>query len=296
MTPETIILTGGRGRLASVLSRDLGGNVVSVSRTGGGGCILYEDLLQSGLLSRPGVILHAAWSSVPATAELHPENAWTEDLPLLARLLAEIARTPADSRPHFVFFSSGGAVYGERESPAVETDTPTPHGWYGVGKLAAERMVEAFATDAGLSVCSLRISNPYGFSFAPEKPQGIVGAALHAVRTGHPMPLLGGGVAKKDFLHIDDLTSAIRAAVSGRLTGCFNICSGYSTSTRDLLALIEQVVGRKIPVHSVPAARWDVQSSLLSGEKFAAATGWAPQWNLPDGLASVVQAALAGPE
>jgi UDP-glucose 4-epimerase len=292
MEPETIILTGARGRLASAIAPGLGKNVVSVSRTGGGGCILYEDLFQSGLLARPGVVLHCAWSSVPASSEHHPEGTWTEDLPLMAGLLSEIAKAPAKVRPLFVFFSSGGAIYGERQTPAIETDETAPHGWYGMGKLAGEHLLGSFATQCGLETCSLRISNPYGFSFTPEKPQGIVGAALRAVKTGHPMTLLGAGASKKDFFHIDDLTSALQAVIAERPTGCFNICSGHSTPITEMLAMIETVVGRKVPVSPVPAAAWDVQSSLLSREKFESATGWVPRWELEAGVASVVSAAM----
>jgi len=292
MEPETIILTGARGRLSSVLAKEFGGNAVSVSRTGGGNCILYEDLFQSGLLARSGVLLHCAWSSVPATAENHPERTWTEDLPLMAKLLAEIARVPAKSRPLFVFFSSGGAIYGERLTPAVEADEPAPHGWYGIGKLAGERLVHSFAAQSGIGTCTLRISNPYGFCFTPEKPQGIVGAALHAVKSGRPMSLLGAGASKKDFLHMEDLTSAIRAVIEKRPTGCFNICSGRSIAIAEMLAIIEAAVGRNVPVVPVPAAGWDVQSSLLSREKFESATGWAPRWSLEAGVASVVSAAM----
>lgn len=294
MEPETIIITGARGRLASILSSQLGGNVISVSRTGGGGCILYEDLFQSGLLARPSVLLHCAWSSIPATAELHPENPWTEDLPLMAKLLAEIARAPEKSRPYFAFFSSGGAIYGERQTPAVETDRPEPHGWYGIGKLEGERLLNAFSAQCGLETCSLRISNPYGFGFSPDRPQGIVGAALHAAKTGRAMNLLGAGASQKDFLHIEDLTSAIRAVVEKRPTGCFNVCSGRSTRTAEILAMVEAAIGRKAPVIPVPAAAWDVQSSMLSREKFETTTGWAPRWSLEEGVESVVSAAMRG--
>ena len=292
METETIILTGARGRLSSVLAHGLGENVVSVSRTGGGNCIIYEDFFRSGLLARSGVLLHCAWSSVPATAESHPESTWTEDLPLMAKLLAELARVPAKSRPLFVFFSSGGALYGERQTPAVETDSPAPHGWYGVGKLAAERLLHSFVERSGIEACTLRISNPYGFSFTPEKPQGIVGAALHAAKTGHPMNLLGGGASKKDFLHVDDLASAVRTVIEKRPTGCFNICSGRSIAIMEMLAIIENAIGRTVPVVPVPAVGWDVQSSMLSRQKFESTTGWAPRWSLDEGVASVASAAM----
>ena len=292
MDPESIIVTGARGRLPSVLVSALGSGAVPVSRTRGGDCVLYEDLFQSGLLSRAEVVLHCAWSSVPATAEKHPESTWTEDLPLMAKLLSEIARTPEESRPLFVFFSSGGAIYGERETPAIETDPPTPHGWYGIGKLAGEHLVNAYASQFGLPVCLLRISNPYGFHFTPEKPQGIVGAALHAAKTGHAITLLGEGRAKKDFLHVEDLTSAILAVAARKPTGTFNVCSGRSITVSRMLEILESAIGRNVPVSPQPSASWDVQSSLLSRDKFEKATGWAPKWDLEEGVTAIARVAM----
>ena len=100
-----------------------------------------------------------------------------------------------------------------------------------------------------------------------------MGTALHAVKTGRPMNLLGAGVSKKDFLHMEGITPAIRAVIEKRPTGSFNICSGRSTTIAEMLATIESAIRRNVPVVPVPAAGWDVQSSLLAREKFESATG-----------------------
>jgi len=291
-----LIVTGSRGRLASILSDEFeraGSDVVRVSRTGGRDHILYDDLLQSGLLGRGGAVLHFAWSSVPATAERKPERAWTDDLPLLARILAEAAKAPAEARPLILFFSSGGTVYGERQTPATENDPLAPLGWYGVGKVAAESLLADFSGHAGLEICTLRVSNPYGFPFSPDKPQGIIGAAVHAIQTGRPLALAGGGGSRKDFLHMHDLWLAVAACVNARLTGTFNICSGTSVTMNHIIDLVESASGREVPRHPTPSASWDVQSSLLSRRKFTEATGWEPAISLPEGVASVVRSALA---
>lgn len=299
MESGPLIVTGARGRLAAILAgefRRAGSDVVSVSRTGGDGCILYDDLLQSGLLGRRGTLLHCAWSSVPATAERHPGRTWTEDLSLLARLLEEIAQVPEGERPQVVFFSSGGAIYGERQEAASENDPPNPIGWYGIGKVAAENLLADFARKTGIEACTLRVSNPYGFPFSPDRPQGIIGAAIHAIQTGRPLGLTGGGKARKDFLHMHDLWLAVAACVNARLTGTFNICSGTSVTMNHIIEKIETSSGREVPRVAVPAVAWDVQSSLLSSGKFYEATGWRPSIGLPEGIAEVVQAVLGKAE
>jgi len=292
-----VILTGARGRISSELADRFalaGRDVVRVSRTGGGGHTLYGDFFPAGLLPPGSTLLHCAWSSVPATAEKNPQGAWTDDLPLLASLLTKIAALPPQSRPHFVFFSSGGAIYGECRRPAVEDDPPAPIGWYGAGKAAAERLIESFGKLAGIQAAILRISNPYGFPHTPEKPQGIVGAALHAIQTGHPLGLLGDGDARKDFLHIDDLWSAVSDCADARLVGTYNVCSGQSAPAKEIIRLIECAAGRAVPRESRPPAPWDVKSCLLSNQKFRTATGWQPGVPLEEGIRKVVASALAG--
>ncbi len=290
-----MLITGARGRLATDLAKGLhnsGAEAICVSRTAGKGFLSYSDLHSSGLLGQSATIVHCAWSSLPATAEIHPETIWTEDLPLLAKLLFEISLLPEPLRPHFLFLSSGGAIYGERKTPAVETDSLHPPGWYAIGKAAAEDLISTIAKKNALACCILRPSNPYGFAYSPEKPQGIAAAAVHAIETGHPMKLFGGGTSRKDFLHLDDFRAALLTAISKRVTGTFNICSGVSVPVNDLLTKIESACGRKIPRTEFPAAHWDVQSSLLSHKKFTDATGWVPEIPLDQGIQQFVETAF----
>ena len=289
-----VIVTGSRGRLASHLADALaaeGVDVIRVSRRAGEGHISYDTLSGSGALDRAASLIHCAWSCLPATAEKHPESVQTEDLPLLRRLL-EAASSRRNTEPvHFVFLSSGGAVYGECAHPAVETSPLAPVGHYGRGKVAAEQMLAAQGGAPGASLCILRPSNPYGFRHVSEKPQGIVGAALQAVRSGRPLELLGGGASLKDFLHVADFESAIMDCLRSRLDGTYNICHGDSVRTLDVITMLEEIGRFEIPRVEVPPVDWDVHCSLLSRDKFTAATGWEPARDLRRGLGEALREA-----
>ncbi len=291
--PRPLIFTGSRGRLASVLAERFaraGAEVVLVSRTGGGNHLSYEDLWNSTLLQSGGALLHCAWSTVPATAEAHPASAWRQDLPLLARLLSELQNAGPERAPHLFFFSSGGAVYGECPQPAREDGPLQPISWYGRGKVAAETLLGHFRDSFGLRAATLRISNPYGFPYVPEKPQGITGAALRALKTGLPLPLLGGGTSRKDFLHLEDLFSALQSILSCCLEGTWNVGAGVSHSIQEVLATLSALTGRTIPTRTVPAAAWDVHESQLDCSALQEATGWQPKFSLEEGLREVLRA------
>ena len=282
-----VVVTGSRGRLASHLAgalRAAGIEVVKVSRDASEDRVSYDEVESSGLLDRASALVHCAWSSLPATAEENPESTKVHDLPLLDRLLDATARRESDKPLHFVFLSTGGAVYGECAEPADEDAPLEPVGWYGRGKVEAEKLLATHAHQSTTALCILRPSNPYGFRHAADKPQGIVGAALHAAQTGEPLKLVGGGASLKDFLHIADFESAVIHCLNRRLTGVYNICSGQSVRTLDVIELLEETGGIKVPRVDVPAVPWDVHACLLSRDKFTAATGWTPERDLRRGL------------
>lgn len=284
-----ILLTGGRGCLAGVIRDHLGGrglNLTSLSRAAGAGHGALDELFAADRLEQADTLIHLAWSSVPLSAERNPRREWEQDLPLLSRILERLAASPARERVHFIFFSSGGTVYGNARHgrPCREDDPCDPIGRHGRAKLAAERLIAEAGRQRGLCWTVLRVSNPYGFPVPASRPQGIVPIALQCARAGTPLTVWGDGTARKDFLHHSDFTAALEPVIRRRLTGVFNVCSGESHSINEIIALVEQATGCKIATVREPAPPWDVHDSLLDNAKLCSATGWRPRVTLPEGI------------
>jgi UDP-glucose 4-epimerase len=285
-SPTRIAVTGGRGRLASLLANHFSKTAHQValfSRGGGNG---FHDLagLEAAL---PGhqVLLHLAWSTLPATSEKAGGPERQIDLPALEKILIAITALSAKQRPHFVFFSSGGAVYGNAPGrPSRETDACSPIGSYGRAKRAAEELVERYAASHGLAWTILRISNPYGYPVPRNRAQGIIPHAIRCAVEAQPLTLWGDGHAQKDFLHYTDFLSAVESVVARRLTGTFNLCAGESHTVREVIALVEKHTGEKIPLTFQPAAPWDVEDSRLDHSRLVAAAGWRPRVSLDEGI------------
>ena len=287
---DPILITGGRGCLAGVVARHFaqrGKQVIRVSRTGGGEFRALADVLSPAAPSLAGVVLHLAWSTLPYSAEQAAGDAGAQDLVLLEQMLRRciLAKVP----PHFIFFSSGGTVYGNARDgrPSRETDPCEPIGRHGRAKLAAEQLVQRYGRDHGLDCTILRISNPYGFPLPSGRPQGIIPVALNCARNGQPLTVWGDGTARKDFLHYTDFNGALEQIVELRQTGLFNVSSGHSHTIRELLDLIEQATGHKLATKHVPPHAWDVHDSLLDNAKLCAAINWQPTVSLADGIERV---------
>ena len=281
--PQRLIVTGGRGRLAALIADHFRAPAYAVrlySRHGNDGFHPLTELTNPTHLNGSDTLLHLAWSTLPATSEQNPDSERQHDLPFLARLL----QAGAAGKPHLIFFSSGGTVYGNAPGrPSLETDPRHPIGSYGRAKLAAEELIMQ-ARQQGLPCTILRISNPYGYPVPRGRVQGVIPHAIRCAVEGRPLTLWGDGQARKDFLYYTDFLSALEEVITRRLTGTFNLCAGESHSVREIITLVEKYTGRKIATTLTPAPPWDVQDSRLDRRRFSEATGWRPQVALDEGI------------
>lgn len=274
-----VAITGGRGRLAPLAARffsDRKHDAVLFSRQSGEGCASLWDLPDQ--LSEFDAVFHCAWSSVPLVAERSPGGVAEHDLPFLRKLLE------APGNP-LVIFPSSAAVYGNTgPSPAAEDRPPAPLGEYARGKLRAEKLL----AESGKPACVLRVSNLIGERPDPRQPQGILPRLIHAANANDVVTLWGDGSATKDYLHCQDLFSALDRILSRRLAGLYNVSSETSVSLLDLIALVEKETGRSVRVRQAPHYDWDVSFSRVSNRRLREATGWAPRFSLPEAVKEVV--------
>jgi UDP-glucose 4-epimerase len=290
----TIAITGARGRLGRVLRGYLAGKglkVLAFSRNADAAHKALGGLQEMIEQGRIDVILHLAWSTVPATAERSPGTEWNEDLPLLASMLRHLDRLKDSGirTPRLIFFSSC-SVYGEQTSHGEVFDEASrlrPLGWYARGKRQAEELMEAFA-ERGNPVVVLRVTNPYGFAQADSCMQGVIPALAKAAVERKAFNLWGGDGMMKDFLHISDLCSAVESVARSQVSGLWNVASGLSVRLAELICKVENITGRRIELEYSDACTWDVRNGRYSNRALTAATGWTPNVGLDEGLSEFV--------
>jgi len=295
-THPLILITGGRGRLATAIRESLSQDGVrfhSFSRTAGEGHTSINEILRPGLWDDACAVVHTAWSTVPLVSERDPGCEWEHDFPWLIKLLRHLAEHPRKAPPHFVFFSSGGTVYGNApDGGSSGEDSPLkPLGWHGFAKAQAEQLVRESCTRLSIPCTILRIANPYGMKAANIRPQGIIPILIRRAIDGDEFRLWGDGTAEKDFLHIDDFNSALTTILCRRITGTFNLGHGKSHTVNSIIHQIEQLIGRSVHVVREPAPAWDVIASRLDTSCLRAAADWIPRVDLNEGLRRCIEAA-----
>jgi UDP-glucose 4-epimerase len=194
-----------------------------------------------------------------------------------------------------VFASTGGAIYGECERPARESDPCLPLSPYGAAKLAGEGYLGAFARLYGKPHVSLRFGNVYGPRQDPHGEAGVVAIFLGRLKDGAACRIFGDGSQSRDYVYVEDVARATLAALDGGAGGVFNVGTGTATSVVDLYEICRSTVGTDAaPVHEA-ARPGELGRSVLDGELAATTLGFRPEIALASGIAMTWESIRSAP-
>src|SRR3989442_12488204 len=108
-----------------------------------------------------------------------------------------------------VYFSTGGAVYGDRDGlPTREEHRTRPASPYGVSKLAGERYLECWAGLTGTPALTLRLANIYGPRQDPAGEAGVVAIFSSRLLAGVECVVNGDGEQTRDYVYVGDVADA----------------------------------------------------------------------------------------
>ena len=193
-----------------------------------------------------------------------------------------VLRAMAEAGTPILVFSSSCSVYGSpTRMPADESLPFAPESPYAASKVAVERILPWFAQRYGLRATSLRYFNAAGASLdlalgedwdrSPMLIPNLIKAALgrrgplDIYGSDHPTP---DGSAIRDYIHVVDLADAHVRALdvlsrdSAGTIRAMNLGTGVGSSVRQVIALVEEVGGRPVPLNWTgprpgdPAAVW----------------------------------------
>lgn len=166
----------------------------------------------------------------------------------------------------FVYFSSGGTIYGNRTdmTPFVETDPMAPISYYGWSKQMMENSILYVHRTVGLKYLILRPSNPYGHGQNIHARQGLIAVAWGKILAGEPIEVWGNGSNIRDYIYIDDLAEAVVQLLEKNVYNTtVNIGSGEGASINDIIHILRDVVEEEVKVDYKPARSVDVSHMIL---------------------------------
>lgn len=249
--------------------------------------LLKKTLLQFGVRA----VLHFAGYAYVGESMSAPEkyfhNNTVNTLVLLEAMRSAGVKT--------IVFSSSCATYGMPvELPMSEAHPQAPISPYGESKLFVERLLHWWESAHGLEWMALRYFNAAGAD-----REGSIGEDHRPETHLIPLALLAAlgqrarldvygddystpdGTAIRDYIHVTDLAAvhvlALRKLEAEPQGLALNLGTGSGHSVREVVAMVEKVSGRKVPVHACPRRAGDPPQLVAHAARARAVLGWVPQ-------------------
>jgi dTDP-L-rhamnose 4-epimerase len=228
----------------------------------------------------------------------------------------------AGVRPAHVVLASSRAVYGEgawsfggevvypgqrgaaqlergewdfpgAEPLAMRADrvAPNPVSAYGATKLAQEHLLTAWAVAHEVPLTVLRLQNVYGSGQSlTNSYTGILPLFCRMAREGRAIPLYEDGLVRRDFVHVSDVVSAMRAAFAGVHRGVrtLDVGSGRYQTVHEVAAHIARTYGAPEPVVTGEFRHGDVRHAWADTEVTESALEWRAVVGIDAGLDELI--------
>ena len=182
-------------------------------------------------------------------------------------------------------FASSSSVYGiSKTVPFSEdqhlTQTISP---YAATKIAGEFLCSTYSHLYGMRAVALRYFTVYG---PRQRPDLAIHQFTRKIWAGQPIDQFGDGTTRRDYTYIDDIIQGTMAALeyNGPVFDIFNLGESETIQLKELIAAIENALGKKAKINRLPEQPGDVPLTCADISKARKLLGYNPTTRLSDGL------------
>jgi dTDP-glucose 4,6-dehydratase len=179
-------------------------------------------------------------------------------------------------------------VYGNTGTKLVEGSPFNPSTPYALSRATADMHLNLLHQQHGFPVMFTRTVNVYG---PGQQPYRIIPRTIGCILAGERLPLEGGGVSTRSFIHIADASEAyLRVLESGRAGETYHVATERQTSIRDLVVMICERMGARLNdvVRIAPERPGKDMNYHLNDGKIRRELGWFDRVPLEQGIEHVI--------
>jgi UDP-glucuronate decarboxylase len=228
----------------------------------------------------PETCIHCAWVTTPGGYLMSPDNAVHE------AAAEHLGRALIENACDRIVALGTCFEYAPSEVPHDELSLLGPSTVYARAKLAAYERLAHVCEGTQTSLTWARLF----YLFGPyEDPRRLVPSVTLALLEGRVAETTAGEQLR-DFLHVDDVATALATIAESGVSGPVNVASGRPVRVRDVVQHIGELTGRPdlLKLGALPYAAGDPMVVTADVAKLAA-FGFLPRKTLEEGLAETVR-------
>ena len=206
-----------------------------------------------------------------------------------------------DAKVKRFIYAASSSTYGDSQSlPKMEEVKGKPLSPYAITKYVNELYADVFAKTYGMECIGLRYFNVFGRRQDPSGAYAAVIPLFVKKLMAHESLLINGdGEYSRDFTYIDNVIQmnmlALTTTDSKAINTVYNTAYGERTTLNQLVTYLKQFLSVYDPeiahvevIHG-PNRLGDIPHSLACIDKAKVLLGYAPKYNIYDGLKEAVQ-------
>jgi CDP-glucose 4,6-dehydratase len=301
------LVTGATGLVGGWVVRrllDAGAQVVCLVRDWVPGCelvrgrlveqtvVVRADVRDQATLERAlgeyeiDTVVHLAAQTIVGIANRNPVSTFEANVQGTWSLLEACRRSP---RVKQIVVASSDKAYGDQEKLPYDETTPLEGRHpYDVSKSCADLIAQAYATTYGLPLAITRCGNFYGGGDL--NWNRIVPGTIRSLLRGQRPVIRSDGLSVRDYFYVEDgaaayLLLAERLGADPSLRGqAFNFSNEIQVTVLDLVRRIARLMSSAQEPDVRNEATNEIRHQYLSAAKARQVLGWAPLFDLDEGL------------
>ena len=198
-------------------------------------------------------------------------------------------------------YAASSSTYGDSvKLPKVEEEIGRPLSPYAVTKYVNELYADVFAKTYGMECIGLRYFNVFGRRQDPFGAYAAVIPLFVRKLMRHESPTINGdGEYSRDFTYIDNVIQmnmlALQVSDPEAVNTVYNTACGDRTTLNQLVEYLKELLSefdpaiRQIRILHGPNRLGDIPHSLASIDKARRLLGYAPRYNMYEGLKEAVK-------
>jgi GDP-D-mannose 3',5'-epimerase len=205
-----------------------------------------------------------------------------------------VAKISSELNVGKVFFSGSACCYNQKYQLDVDNNGLTedmaydanPDSDYGFGKLASERIYQAFHRNKGLNIRIGRFHNVCGIEGAwnngKEKFPAACCRKVCEAHNGDDIEIWGDGLQTRSFISVSEAIVGVKKLMESDFTSPVNIGSEEIVSINDFTKMVIEISGKKLSIKNIKSDALGVRGRKSNNDLMFSVTGWRPSIKLKE--------------